>query len=187
MEPRILAVDRAFTPDRWVDAKTAMNYLSRGIIRESFGETALTLRGGTNAKTGRQSVIELGSVIVVDTKDFLVTDFGHCPLSRELLFRRDRNVCAYCGEVFKTSELEQEHVVPASQGGPTSWENLVSSCHRDNQRKRNRTPEQAGMPLLYLPYKPNRFEHLILENRNVLADQMEWLRQRLPRHSRLHS
>ncbi|MDO9612115.1 MAG: HNH endonuclease, partial [Serpentinimonas sp.] len=51
----------------------------------------------------------------------------------------------------------------------------------------NRTPEQARMPLLYTPYVPSLWEDFILRNRRILADQMEFLAARLPRHSRLHA
>ncbi|MNR71697.1 HNH endonuclease [compost metagenome] len=187
MEPRILAVDRAYTPDRWIDAQTAMNLYSRGVVQTSFGDTALVLRGGTNAKTGKQSILEVGSILVIDTKSYLVRDFGYAPLDRRLLFKRDRNMCAYCGGIFKHEELEAEHVTPDAQGGAYSWENLVSSCHTCNQRKGCRTPEQASMSLLYLPYRPSRFEYLILANHRVLACQMDWLMARVPKHSRLHS
>jgi len=183
----ILAVDRAFTPDRWIDAQTAINLISRGVVQTSLGETAMILRGGMNAHTGQQSVMEVGSILVIETKNFLVRDFGYAPLERELLFKRDRHVCAYCGESFKTCDLEMEHVTPECQEGPTSWENLVTSCHWCNQRKGGRTPEQAGMELLYLPYRPERMEWLILKNRRILADQMDFLMNRVPKHSRLHA
>ena len=42
------------------------------------------------------------------------------------------------------------------------------------------------MPLLYVPYVPNRHEHFILRNRRILADQMEFLMAHLPQSSRLH-
>ena len=42
------------------------------------------------------------------------------------------------------------------------------------------------MQLLYVPYTPNRHEHFILQNRNILADQMEYLMASVPSHSRLH-
>ena len=42
------------------------------------------------------------------------------------------------------------------------------------------------MPLLYVPYVPNRHEHFILRNRRILADQMEYLLAGVPRTSRLH-
>lgn len=187
MEVSILAVDRAYTPDRWIDAQTAINLIGRGIVQASFGETALVLRGGTNAKTGEQSLLEIGSILVIDTKSHLVRDFGYAPLERELLFKRDRCLCAYCGGEFKTSELEMEHVTPECQGGPTCWENLVTSCHSCNQKKAGRTPQQASMELLYLPYRPSRFEWLILKNRRIMTDQMQFLLSRVPQHSRLHA
>lgn len=180
----ILAVDRAYTPDRWIGPSTAINLLSRGLVQASFGDVALTLRGGTNALTGRQSVLEVGSIIVVDTKSHLVHDFAYAPFERELLFKRDRYICGYCGGHFRSQDLEVEHIVPECQGGPTSWENLCSACSGCNRKKGGRTPAQAGMQLLYVPYRPTRFEWLILKNRNILADQMEWLAMRLPKHSR---
>lgn len=181
----ILAVDRAFHPDKWIDAATATNLIARGLVQYSFGDVALRLRGGTNAKTGLQSIMEVGSILVVDTKNFLVSDFDFAPFDRASLFRRDRCMCAYCGQVFKQSLLEVEHVVPQCQGGPTTWENTVSACSSCNRTKSGRTPEQAGMPLLYLPYRPSRYEWLILRNRNILHDQMQFLLSGLPRHSRL--
>ena len=42
------------------------------------------------------------------------------------------------------------------------------------------------MPLIYVPYVPNRNETFILTNRRILADQMEWLLGGVPAHSRLH-
>ncbi len=187
MEPLILAVDKAFTPDRWIDAQTALNLYSRGVVSSSFGETAMRLRGGINAKTGKQSILEVGSILVVETRHWLVRDFQYAPLERELLFLRDKHLCAYCGDVFKRPELTMDHVHPVCQGGKDAWTNLVTACKHCNQAKAGRTPEQADMELLYVPYQPNRFEWLILKNRRILADQDEFLRARVPKHSRLHS
>jgi hypothetical protein len=53
-------------------------------------------------------------------------------------------------------------------------------------KKGSRTPQQAGMPLLAVPYRPSWVEHLILSNRNILADQMEFLVSHLPRERRPH-
>ncbi|MFM1991674.1 MAG: hypothetical protein RJA99_4631 [Pseudomonadota bacterium] len=41
------------------------------------------------------------------------------------------------------------------------------------------------MPLLYVPYVPNRHEAFILANRRILSDQMTFLLAGVPRHSRL--
>lgn len=181
----ILAVDRAFTPDRWIGAQTALNYYSRGLVQASFGETAMTLHGGINHETGRQSILEVGSILVIDTKSHVVKDFQYAPFERSLLFKRDRCTCAYCGDSFRESILTMDHVLPACQGGADSWENLVTACKDCNQRKAGRTPEQARMELLYVPFRPNRFEYLILSGRNILADQMDFLKSRLGKNSRL--
>ena len=52
--------------------------------------------------------------------------------------------------------------MPVSKGGRDIWENVVAACFHCNSRKGNRTPQQAGMPLLAVPYRPSWVEHLIL-------------------------
>lgn len=63
----------------------------------------------------------------------------------------------------------------------------MSACRSCNQRKGSKTPDEAGMPLLYVPYTPSRWEDLLLQARaeHIVADQMEFLRSRLPAGSRL--
>ena len=83
-------------------------------------------------------------------------------------------------------KLTRDHIVPFSKGGRDTWMNVVTACRSCNERKSDRTPEGAGMELVYLPYVPNRAEYLILTNRRILADQMEFLAQHVPAQSRLH-
>jgi 5-methylcytosine-specific restriction endonuclease McrA len=64
--------------------------------------------------------------------------------------------------------------------------NLVTACGVCNGRKADRTPEEAGMPLMYLPYAPSRFEDFLLEGRNIRTDVHEWLAATLPKGSRLN-
>lgn len=75
-----------------------------------------------------------------------------------LIKLRDRCCCAYCGQRFLFDSLTYDHVTPRSQGGRTSWENLVSACEKCNSRKLDRTPEKAGMPLLWRPRLPSMEE-----------------------------
>lgn len=77
-------------------------------------------------------------------------------LNRRNIFARDHNLCQYCGEKFPTSELSLDHVVPRTQGGLSTWTNLVCACTRCNARKGGRTPTQAKMHLIRKPVKPNR-------------------------------
>lgn len=77
-------------------------------------------------------------------------------LTRRNIFERDNYTCQYCGKSHKSnhSGLNIEHVIPKSQGGKNSWSNLVASCVKCNQRKRDRTPKQANMKLIRKPVKP---------------------------------
>ena len=77
-------------------------------------------------------------------------------LNRRNIFARDRNVCQYCGKKFPTQELSLDHVLPRSQGGISSWTNLVCCCVKCNAHKGGRTPEQARMKLYREPIKPKR-------------------------------
>ena len=81
-------------------------------------------------------------------------------LSRRNVFYRDKHECQYCGERFPPRELTCDHVKPRSQGGRTSWENMVTACGPCNRRKGGRTPEQARMKLATVPIRP---EHLPVE------------------------
>jgi 5-methylcytosine-specific restriction endonuclease McrA len=67
---------------------------------------------------------------------------------------RDGFRCQYCSKKGTVDTLNRDHVIPRSQGGKTTWENTVASCYECNTRKRDRTPDQAGMPLLSRPHKP---------------------------------
>ena len=106
-------------------------------------------------------------------------------LTNPALFARDQQLCLYCGNAYPRSTLTRDHVQPVSKGGRDIWENVVTACYHCNSRKGNRTPQQAGMPLLAVPYRPSWIEHLILSNRNILADQMAFLKAQLPKKTRL--
>jgi 5-methylcytosine-specific restriction endonuclease McrA len=73
-------------------------------------------------------------------------------LTRREIFRRDNYTCQYCGQ--KTGTLTMDHVLPRHRGGGHTWDNLVSACPTCNRRKGGRTPEEARMALLRIPYEP---------------------------------
>lgn len=69
-------------------------------------------------------------------------------MKRVRIYIRDRYCCQYCGDHKPAKDLTLDHILPRAQGGVTTPQNLVSACVKCNQRKGNRTPEQARMPLL---------------------------------------
>ncbi len=82
--------------------------------------------------------------------------------TRRNIYARDGNRCQYCGRKFSTSELSLDHVTPRSQGGRSTWVNIVCCCTRCNVRKGGRRPAEAGMKLINKPVKPKRSPALTL-------------------------
>jgi 5-methylcytosine-specific restriction endonuclease McrA len=64
------------------------------------------------------------------------------------IYVRDKFRCQYCGEKKSAAELTLDHILPRSRGGDNSPVNIVTACVKCNNRKSNRTPEEARMPLL---------------------------------------
>lgn len=127
----------------WKDAMTAV----------FFGRVDVLARYERSVRTAGGREIALPSVVllkkyVAPVRRVSVTRFG--------IFTRDGHRCSYCLERKPTSELTFDHVVPRSRGGESSWENLASACMPCNFRKANRTPTEAGMPLLQPAYEPTQ-------------------------------
>lgn len=182
--PSILKLDAGGLPVSWIRWQTAVTLYARERVRWEAGEERFTIHGGTCARTGQQSCIEIGSIIAVADKSRRY-EKGVPMLTNRTLFQRDRNLCLYCGLQFNPNELTRDHVLPASRGGESVWENCVTACERCNHRKADRTPEEANMKLLAVPYTPNLAEYLILSNRRILADQMQFLLSYAGRKARL--
>lgn len=85
---------------------------------------------------------------------------GQPPCTKDGVKRRDR-MCAYCGGPAQTVD----HVLPRSRGGDSTWLNLVAACEPCNHRKADRTPAEAGMPLLVTPYVPPADHGLVRRGR----------------------
>ena len=182
----VLQLDIQGTPQAWISLEHAAVHVATGSVAwvDGCGPLA-TLRGGFNAARGRQSLIDVFPIMALRGAS-KVNLFDVVPaFSKPKLFRRDRMTCAYCGQRFHERELQCEHILPESRGGRWTWMNLVTACGPCNGRKADRTPEEAGMPLVYLPYVPSRFEAFLLEGRHIRADVHEWLAARLPKGSRL--
>lgn len=183
----VLQLDINGTPQAWIPVEDAAGHIVTGSVVWHLGDQPLAvLRGGINAESGLQSILEVPPIVALRGAS-KINLFDLVPAYSKLkVLRRDRQTCAYCGEVYPETLLTIDHIVPESRGGPLTWMNTVASCRACNAGKRNRTPEEAGMPLLFTPYVPSRVEDFILRGRNVRADVHEWLASKLPRNSRLH-
>lgn len=84
----------------------------------------------------------------------IVTSTKRVPYSKTALWVRDGGLCGYCLKPGDT----MDHVLPKSKGGPATWLNAVNACRSCNEKKADRTPEEASMPLLLQPYEPTWVE-----------------------------
>lgn len=182
--PRVLAVDRAGRPIEWLGLRDTVHYYVLGQVAWTVGDVTAVVRGGVDRR-GRHTQLEVHAVIAVRGAD-AERLYGHVPaLTNNALFARDGYRCMYCGERYAKGYLSRDHVVPKALGGPDTWENCLTACLVCNNHKADRTPEQAGMAPLALPYAPNHAEALLLANRRVLADQMHFLSAQMPRHRQM--
>jgi len=185
----ILRTDISGMPLEWVDFKRAVNLITQGQVAYTCGEFELIIRGGINRFTSKRSVVQVNSILATtgnhQARNKMASSYSP-PLHNGPLFQRDGHICLYCGEHFRESELSRDHVTPFSQGGLDTWNNTVTACIRCNNFKAGRTPEQAGMKLIAIPFVPTHAEYIYLRGRRILADQMEFLRSHFPRSSPLH-
>ena len=170
---KVLRLNPSGMPTHWLSVEAATVLYSKQSVLWEMGEQSALMRGGYN-REGHQSSFDIAPVIATKGrgKQIQVRSF-----SNAMLFRRDNYVCMYCGHSFCSQELTRDHVIPRAQGGKDIWTNVVAACKRCNHSKGNRTPEQAGIELLAVPFEPNPFEYLYLSNRHIIADQMDYLSQ----------
>jgi 5-methylcytosine-specific restriction endonuclease McrA len=63
------------------------------------------------------------------------------PSLRFKVFERDGFTCVYCGRKAPEVRLSPDHKIPYCRGGPTTLDNLVTSCKECNTGKSGRLLE----------------------------------------------
>ena len=139
----VLVLNASYEQINIVTARRAMTMITKGVAMVEAPSTEILHTDKFNFPI--PAVIRLRSYRRVPSISRLV--------SRKNILLRDRNQCQYCGETLLARQLTLDHVIPESKGGPYTWSNLVASCFRCNNLTADRTPEEAGMPLLRPPMK----------------------------------
>ncbi|HEY5727885.1 MAG TPA: HNH endonuclease, partial [Acidimicrobiia bacterium] len=102
----------------------------------------------SNGHIYRSEYVTIDAPSVIKLRRFVKVRFDRrTPLNRRAVFIRDDHSCQYCGRPAENLD----HVVPRTQGGSHTWDNVVAACRRCNTRKGGRTPEQAGLSLVRVP------------------------------------
>lgn len=176
--PHILQLDITGQPRQWMNYEDAAVQYAKGNVAWELGEL-FTLHGGMSRLLGIRTTMDIKTIIAIrgadKNKNFRITP----RLTNRALFARDEYMCAYCpeGRIFPTARLTRDHIHPISKGGKNIWKNVVTACKPCNTRKDNKDISDTNMTLNYIPYAPDRAEHLISQNRNILVDQMDYLKK----------
>ena len=161
LDANVLVLNRSYLPIHVISVRRALSLMYRGLARavdESYDTFDFERWRRAEIRPHDDWLGIVGGVMRVP-RVILLAAFDRVPrrhvrFSRSNIYARDRHTCQYCGRSEGRGQLNLDHVVPRSQGGRTSWENVVCSCVRCNRRKGGRTPNQAGMRLIRKPEKP---------------------------------
>ncbi len=157
----VLVLNRSFQPIHVTNVRRAFTLLYLGVaqaIDRQFRVLDFASWAQLSAETGDDVIhtvdraIRVPRVIMLQLYDRIPK--AHVRFSRHNIYARDANTCQYCGRQLARSDLNLDHVKPRSQGGRTTWENVVCCCVDCNLAKGARTPEQAKMHLLRAPTRP---------------------------------
>ncbi len=125
--------------------------IKKAVILIYLGKAELVLNDKRKEVRGVTTAIPWPSIIRLN--HFINVPYKKVVLTRKNILRRDSYKCSYCGR--SDLPLTIDHVIPKSKGGSDSWENLVCACTFCNNKKGDRTPEEAKMMLLNRPFKPS--------------------------------
>lgn len=160
LNTNVLVLNRLYQPVHVTSVKRAFSLLYQGVAKAidnqyrlyEFADWAALSASEHDSVSTINRRIRVPRVVVLSAYEHMPR--GRVRFSRLNIYSRDGDTCQYCGRKLARNELNIDHVLPRSQGGKTSWENVVCSCVPCNLQKGGRTPEQATMKLLKKPVRP---------------------------------
>ena len=144
---------RTYPLDSWLEFSLSADWQNEDLVR------------GPRIRIAVPRIIVLGRYDRIPRKEIRFT--------RDNVFQRDSYTCQYCGKRFDPRQLNIDHVIPRDKGGPTTWENVVTSCVPCNSRKANKLPHVARMVPLRAP-RPPRWRPLSTSLRRARLHHQDW-------------
>lgn len=147
MNIHVLVLNRSYMPLGKVSWQEAfgMVFSGRAEVVEEYADRVV--------RSAKQT-FNVPSIIRFLSKASTIFKRKGVKFNRRNMYIRDSGSCQYCGVNVSLAEFTFDHVIPRSQGGGTSWGNIVVCCQPCNHHKADRTPEQAKMRLRSKPVKP---------------------------------
>ncbi len=165
-ENKALKLDSSFRPIEIVDSVEALVLclVGKAYAVESYAKQIHSI----------SQTFQLPAVIVL--RRYVKMRFKKVACTRKNIIWRDDSQCQYCTKYFEEDKLTIDHVKPRSRGGKNTWLNLVTACKKCNQKKGNKTPEEANMFLLKPPKepKPNIFKNIGKNSFSSLWEDYLW-------------
>jgi len=156
----VLVLNASYEPLNITTWRRAMVMLLKGKAEGLEHDASRTIRADTLQPT------------VILLRHFVRVPYRQVPLTRRNVFHRDGHTCQYCGSGHEP--LSIDHVLPRSRGGSDTWENVATACLPCNVRKANRTPREAGMPLIREPRRPPSTLGFEASRQIRSGDHQEW-------------
>jgi 5-methylcytosine-specific restriction endonuclease McrA len=144
LNAKVLILNQNYEPMSVINVKKAIVLLYLGKAE---------LIAAHDGKAVRSVSLAMPFPSIVRLSMYVKVPFKKIILSRKNILRRDGHRCQFCGR--SDIPLTIDHINPVSRGGEESWENLVCACVSCNNKKGDRTPEEAEMPLRRKPVRPN--------------------------------
>lgn len=145
MNDRVLKLSQSYEPIEIIGWKKAFKLITLGkaeVLREYEYEC-------------RTSAVSYRHPAVIRLIKAFPRPKNRVRYSKHNVFARDRWQCAYCRRKFDKEDLTTDHILPKARGGKTCWENIVTCCKDCNTRKKDKTPQEAGMALETIPTIPD--------------------------------
>ena len=142
--------------------------LHRGFVLMYLGK-AEVLRFSERTVHSAEDEFPVPSVLRL--REFIKRPTPRLKMSRKSVLARDGYMCVYCGA---KGNLTIDHVFPRHRGGETTWENVVCSCLRCNNKKGCQTPQEAGMRLPHPPRKPRYVPYISVPRFVSAMRRPEW-------------
>lgn len=180
MTSKVLKLAPSGIPVGWMSLEDAASKMFKEqenqTILWTMGDNAYKLRGGFSSLTGKRSTIDIPAIIAVNEAGTRGHNAIFQGFSADICKYREGMLCGYCENQFSRGSLTIDHIFPKSKGGPLTMENSIASCVKCNNKKADRTPEEAGMPLKLDPFVPTMAEVMFMVRMGkVLGVQKEYL------------
>ena len=204
-KPSIVKLNANWQPIGFTNAQTAFTDMVTGVVvglhlewvKDAKGEynfdapenmwaveswyewAALEVREYDDSVKIKNGLIRIPPVVIA--RNYRAMPMVRPKFSKHTVLERDNYTCQYTGKKFNKGDAKKhlniDHVIPRTQGGRSSWDNVVASSIDVNSKKGGKTPHEAGLDLLRSPKEPFPRPKMseMYEDLNRFTDQQRWL------------